>query len=144
MQTLATLARHAVTYGVGILTAWLTLYLTEPAELKAATDAASALIEPLVILSGFVAVILSRLAMPFLTNLFRRGAGEKGDSGGGLNLLGLVGILMIGTAAVGTLPSCSPTDEYPLTASISFRDPQSGAKAGLTYTPRFVRVLAEK
>lgn len=145
MQTLATLARHIITYTIGMLVAWLAVYLTGP-DLKAATDAANALVEPLVILAGFGAVIVSRLAMPWLNKIFSRAAGEEGSggSGGGLNLLGLGGILMISTAAVGTLPSCAPSgDEYPLTASISFRD-ESGAKAGLTYTPRIPRVVPTK
>lgn len=32
------------------------------------------------------------------------------------------------------LPSCG-YKEYPFTGSITYRDPQSGAKAGLDYTP---------
>jgi hypothetical protein len=133
MKTLATLTRHGITYLVGLLVAWFTLHLTAPDELKTATDAANALVEPLVIVAGFVAVVLSRLAMPFVNNLFRRGAGEKGDSGGGLNLLGLGGMMMIGTAAVGTLPSCTPgqSTEYPVTGFVSYTDPQTGAQVGM-------------
>lgn len=132
MQTLASLARHTITYVVGMLVAWLAVYLTGT-DLKAATDAANALVEPLVILSGFVAVILARLAMPFLNNLFRRAAGENADPG--LRLVPwLVGI-GLGTAVVGTLPSCSPSSEYPLTGSVSYRDISTGSKAGLSFSP---------
>ena len=136
MKTLATLIRHAITYLVGILVAWFTLHLTAPDELKSATDAANALVEPLVIVTGFVAVVLSRLAMPVLTNLFRRGAGEdsSGGSGGGLNLLMLGGMLMISTAAVVTLPSCNlpaPSGaEYPVSGFVTYTDPQTGAQVG--------------
>lgn len=138
MQTLSTLIRHLVTYVVGMLIAWLTIYLTGP-DLETATAAANALVEPLVILAGFAAVILSRLAMPVLNQLFRRGAGEA-DNGGGTLPLALVGWMVVGAMAAGTLPSCSPSaGEYPLTATLSFRDP-SGAKAGITYAPRFPQV----
>jgi hypothetical protein len=129
MQTLSTLARHGITYLVGLLTASLAVYLTNPEELKTATDAAHALIEPLVVLAGFAAVIVSRLAMPAIQKIFRQGAGEdSGGSAGGLNLLIVGGMMMIGTAAVGTLPSCS---SYPVSGFVKYTDPQTGAEMGL-------------
>jgi hypothetical protein len=45
-------------------------------------------------------------------------------------------VMLLLASLVCLMPSCAPGDEYPLTATISFRDPTSGAKAGLTYTPR--------
>lgn len=106
MKTLATLFRHGVTYLVGLLIAWFTLHLSG-ADLKSASDAANALIEPLVIVLGFVGVILTRLAMPYLSKIFRRGAGETdGDSGGGL--LPCFIVLSMAAAFMGSLPSCSP------------------------------------
>jgi hypothetical protein len=140
MKTLATLTRHIITYVIGMLVAWLAIYLTG-ADLESATKAANALVEPLVILAGFVAVIVSRLAMPIFDKIFRRGAGEETDSdagaSGGKSSLAL---FLMATAAVlmGALPSCATNGdgEYPVTASLSWRDPNTGAKAGLTYTPK--------
>ena len=133
MNTLATLTRHIVTYLIGLLAAWLAIYLTG-ADLESATKAANALIEPLVIVAGFVAVILARLAMPVLNKIFRRGAGEysSGGSGGMLPLALWLGLSM---AVVGTLPSCAPGTEYPVTGSLAYRDPRSGAKGGLVFAP---------
>lgn len=131
MQMLASLIRHVVTYLVGILVTWFTLHLVAPDELKAATDAAYALVGPLVIVLSFVAVILSRLAIPFLSNLFRRGAGENVNDG--LKLVPWLAWLGLSAAAVGTLPSCSP--EYPLHGSVNYIDGATGAKGGLSFSP---------
>ena len=107
MKTFATLARHEVTYLVGLLVAWFTLHLTAPEDLKTATDSAHALVEPLVVVAGFVAVILTRLAMPALNKIFRRGSGENdGDSAGGLSPCWI--IVVMAAALMGALPSCSP------------------------------------
>jgi hypothetical protein len=111
MQTLSTLLRHGITYLVGLLVAGLTVYLTSPGEAAAAVAAAHALIEPLVVLAGLAAVVLSRLALPVVAKVFRAGAGEKsgGGSGGILpSAFGWIG-LAIGTAvaSLGALPSCS-------------------------------------
>ena len=41
--------------------------------------------------------------------------------------------MMISTAAVGSLPSCSPgssPSEYPVSAFASYTDPQTGAQVG--------------
>lgn len=132
MQTLATLTRHGVTYLVGIITAWLTLHLTAPEEIQAATDAANALVEPLVILAGFVGVIVARLAMPMLNKIFRRSAGEgSGGTSGGTSLLVLVVATSMAVAAGTLLPSCTG----PLTGSVGYTDPQTGARLGVTFTP---------
>lgn len=106
-ETLQTLARHIATWVVGLIVAFFTIHLTAPGELTAAKDAANAIVEPLVILLSTAAVIVTRLAMPMLQKLFRRGAGENDSSGtGGLPLL--VGWITVSTLAVGTLPACSP------------------------------------
>ena len=109
MKTLATLTRHALTYLAGLLAAWLTLHLTGT-DLESAKQAAQALIEPLVVLAGFVAVVVVRLAMPAFKNIFPDGmdkesGGSSGASGGKLPL----GLLLCGTLAgiMGCLPACS-------------------------------------
>lgn len=109
MKTLATLVRHAVTFLIGLLVAWFTVHLTAPEELKTATDAANALVEPLVVVAGFVGVILSRLAMPFLSKYFRLGAGEHSDKGSAGGLMPCVLGLSMAAALLGlSLPSCAP------------------------------------
>lgn len=130
MNTLATLARHIITYIVGLLVAWFTLHLTTPEDLKVVVDAATSLVEPLVILAGFAAVIVARLAMPVLNKIFRPDAEEKsGGVSGGTTLLVLwLGLSM---AVVGTLPSCVPGQEYPLSGTLAYTDPQTGAQVGL-------------
>lgn len=133
MKTLATLTRHTLTYLVGLLAAWLALHLTG-ADLESATKAAHALVEPLVIIAGFVGVILARLAMPVLNKIFRRGAGEgSGGASGGMTPL-VVG-LGLSMAVVGTLPSCTPGSGNPLSGTVSYRDPRTGAKGGLVFVP---------
>ena len=133
MQTLATLTRHGITYLVGILTAWLAVYLTAPEELKSATEAANALIEPLVVLAGFAGVILSRLAMPALNKIFRRSAGEgSGGASGGTSLLVMVVSMSMAVVAGTLLPSCATA---PLTGSVSYTDPQTGAEVRVNYQP---------
>lgn len=132
MQTLATLTRHGITYLVGLLVAWLTVHLTLP-EAAAASAAAHAIIEPLVLLAGFVGVVLSRLAMPVLMKIFRNGAGEKSGRSPGVEAVLLpMGIIALGMAAVlGALPSCSPA--YPLAIPVTFQFSPDG---GMSLTAR--------
>lgn len=56
--------------------------------------------------------------------------GSMGASGGS-NILPLA--LCLCASAIFLLPSCS--SEYPLTGKISYRDPGSGAKGGLVFSP---------
>jgi hypothetical protein len=53
---------------------------------------------------------------------------NSGRSGGSLPLV----LLLVAGSALLALPSCSGTG-YPLTGSISYRDPGSGAKGGLVF-----------
>jgi len=110
MQTLSSLIRHGVTYVIGMLSAWMAVNLTGP-DIAEATAAAEAMIEPLVVVSGFVAVILARLAMPVFNKIFRMGSGENDDDrdkdnggGSGRTLLLVIACTAVG---LGSLPSCS-------------------------------------
>jgi uncharacterized protein involved in response to NO len=106
MKTIATLLRHGITYLVGLMVTWFTLHLAGD-ELKSASDAANALIEPLVIVLGFVGVILARLAMPFIQKIFQRGAGETDeDSAGGLSPC-VLGLCVAAAGLVFPLSSCT-------------------------------------
>ena len=87
----------------------------------------------------FVAVLAAvNVLVRFATSgkITLSGAGEtENNIGGGPGGLPLwIGIL--GTAAVigGLLPSCS-TSGYPITGSVAYLDPASGAKAGLVFSP---------
>lgn len=131
-SSIASIIRHWITAGVGVLSLWIIAFLVLSVdEAKQLTAAFEILIEPLVVILGLIAVALSRLVIAWLGNIFRRGAGEIGD-----RTSGIAPLLWIGTAAalLGGLPSCS-FGEYPLTGTISYRDPNSGAKGGLTFSP---------
>jgi hypothetical protein len=105
MNTLATLTRHGLTYLAGLVAAWFAIYLTGD-DLKTATDALHALIEPLAVSVGFAAVVVTRLALPWLQKIFRLGAGDNDGSAGGPALFLLWLTCM--TAALGWgLSSCS-------------------------------------
>lgn len=52
-------------------------------------------------------------------------------------------ILLFAIAALALMPSCG-TGEWPVTGSISYRDPQTGAKGGLTFTPGSAPVASVK
>jgi hypothetical protein len=122
MKTLATLSRHGVTYLVGLLTAWLAVHLAAD-DLKVATDAANALVEPLVILVGFVGVILARLAMPFFNKIFRRDTGNAMDAGSGSGMVPMLGLLCMAAGLLGALPSCSGLDPaFPIRIGIQGPD----------------------
>ena len=107
MNTISTLIRHALTFLAGLGGLLLASRLISPGDVPAANDAGRALIEPLTLLGGLLAAGASRLVLAWAGNLFRIGAGEpSGGASGGMLLL-VVGGLVIGTAAVGLLPSCS-------------------------------------
>jgi len=81
----------------------------------------------------FVAVFAAlNVIVRFVTsgkiNIF--GAGE--GSSAGSNLI-LVWVLLGTLVVLGGLPACSA--EYPVEGMISYRDAQSGAKAGLVFSP---------
>jgi hypothetical protein len=106
---LFSILRHWITALLTAFTLWIVGILTLDAEhQKMLTDAAGQLVTPLVTILGLVAVAVWRLALTWISQLFRHGSGEQGvnDSSSGGTAL----ILLIGTAAVlGGLPSCSPS-----------------------------------
>jgi hypothetical protein len=54
------------------------------------------------------------------------------DDGSGSGMVPMLGLLCMAVGLLGGLPSCSM--EYPITGTLSYRDPQTGAKAGLSYS----------
>jgi hypothetical protein len=144
MQNIATHVRHQLTFLAGLGGILLGWNLIAPEEVAAVNEAGAKLIDPLMIIAGAVAAFVGRMAISWVTGIFRRGAGEDGDTdskpSGGMSAL----LLMTCAAGVlGGLPSCS-MGEYPVTGSITFRDEASGAKAGLTFYPPVRKVRAEK
>jgi hypothetical protein len=76
------------------------------------------------------------LALRTVTNkaiaLSPDGVSEDGSASGGSG--GILPLALFSLAAACLLmPSCS--GDYPVTGSITYRDPDSGAKGGLTFTP---------
>lgn len=134
---LASYLRHIftawITTAVIGLTAWFTLD-----EKSAATvaDGFSKIAEGLLVVLAVLVPVVGRLVWAWLANVFRSGSGENGerDNGmpGGLPLIALIGTV---AALMGVLPSCSPRALDGVTGSIHYRDPQTGAKAGLVFDP---------
>jgi hypothetical protein len=109
-NSLSSIVRHAVTYAVGIFVAFFVSFLTAPSEIEAAQTAGAAMVEPLTVFGGLAAALLTRLALPWVTKIFRRSAGEERDddngSSGGMTPL-MVGLLGMAAVLGTALPSCS-------------------------------------
>jgi len=58
--------------------------------------------------------------------------GNSSDSGAGSGG-SLVPLILICTVAASLLPSCGNLSEYPVTGGLFYRDPSTGAKAGLKF-----------
>lgn len=141
-MNIASILRHWFTLAATAATAWLIATIAlEPEQQQELTKAIGDLVGPLVIIGTLIITALWRVALAWLTKVFRTGSGENGGGPGGLSLW-----MLISTAVAlgGSLPSCAIHGEYPVTGSVTFRDPHSGAKAGLTFYPPVRQVRAEK
>ena len=139
MKHLATQFRHLVTSLAAIGTYLLSLGLLEPSQVEAANQAGQQMVDPILALFDPVAAVfalvgacVARIALSWLGKLFpalteRLGNQESGGMSGGAFLL------ILCTAAACLLPSCSQLSELPITGSVFFRDPNTGAKSGLTF-----------
>lgn len=141
-MNLASQIRHLLTFLAGLGGLFLSWQIIAPDQVAAVDKAGADLVDPLVIILGAAAAGIARLALGWISSLFGRGAGEIGEKTRDLP----VWVGLIGTAAVigGSLPSCAVNGEYPITGSVTFRDPNTGAKAGLTFYPPTRKVRAEK
>lgn len=140
-MNIASILRHWFTLAATAATAWLIANIAlAPEQQQELTKAIGDLVGPLVIIGTLIITALWRVALAWLTKVFRTGSGENGGGPGGLSLW-----MLISTAAVigGSLPSCS-IGEYPISGSVTFRDDSTGAKAGLTFYPPARRVRGEK
>ena len=139
MNKIQSQLRHLLTFlaGIGGL---LAAQGVIDAEAAAAIDKAGAdLIEPIAVFAGAICAGLTRQAMfllgkkfPFLSAGNSEG-GVSGSGGGSGGIPPLALMLAAGLFCIAALPSCS--GEYPLSGSIVYRDPGSGAKGGLSFTP---------
>lgn len=82
-----------------------------------------------VIILAFVNLVL-RTVTSRPISISNGGASENGGASGGSG--GILPLALFCLAAACLLPSCTG---YPVTGSITYRDPQSGAKGGLVFTP---------
>lgn len=88
---------------------------------------------PVEIIAVFASVnLLVRFVTRGAVSIFPPEENSSGGSGGILPLALWLGLSM---AVVGTLPSCAPGTEFPVTGSLAYRDPRSGAKGGLVFSP---------
>jgi hypothetical protein len=145
---IATHVRHQLTFLAGLGGLLLGWRLIGPDDVAAVNEAGSKLIDPLVIIVGAVGAFLGRLAISWVSDIFRRGAGmlekeESGESGGASGGGSALLLLACTAGLLGGVPSCS-MGEYPITGSVTWRDESTGAKAGLTFHSPPRRIVAEK
>jgi hypothetical protein len=119
--------RHFLTYLAGLGTAFAVWHLIAPEQAAEVNKAGSALIEPLMVIIGAVAVFLARAAMAWLGSLFsgKKDNGDNGGSGGGSSG-GMVPLLLLAGAMaglVGVLPSCSSSGW-----DVRYTDPMTDAR----------------
>jgi hypothetical protein len=130
--------RHFLTGLAAIGTLLLSWSIIAPGDVAAINEAGGRLVEPLVIFLSLVAAAVTRLVIGLVMARFSRGKEMLGENNrGGTSGGNVLALLFIGTAVgiMGCLPSCS-LSEYPISGSVTFRDPETGAKAGLTIHPR--------
>jgi hypothetical protein len=112
----ASLFRHLFTFLAGLGGILLSVHLIAPDQVAAVNKAGADLIAPLMVIIGAVAACVARLALTWISKLFRRGAGENVAGSG------TVPLWIVGAAAgliCSALPSCSPETrallkEYPI------------------------------
>lgn len=84
---------------------------------------------PVEVIAVFAAAnVLVRFVTSGKVSIFPPEDKSGGASGGMMPLVVGLGLSM---AAVGTLPSCAPGLEYPVTGTLAYTDPQTGAQVGL-------------
>ena len=84
---------------------------------------------PVEIIAVFASVnLLVRFVTSGAVSIFPPEEKSSGGSGGMLPLALWLGLSM---TVVGTLPSCVPGTEYPVTGSLAYTDPATGAQVGL-------------
>lgn len=131
MKHASTYFRHLLTFLAGFGGILLTWNVVAPESVEAINKAGANLVEPLSVFIGAIFAGMARAAILWFGKKFSNGGvSEKGGASGGSG--GILPLALFCLAAACLLPSCTG---YPLTGSIAYRDPQSGAKGGLVFTP---------
>ena len=125
-QQLTTLFSAGLKYLIGALMAALVGWNLLPADGAAAIDSEMAAV--ITTVAGFLAMIATAVVQHVWAQKFPKA--EKQGSGAGSGGSPLPLLLLCGVAAV-LLPSCGA--EYPMTGGFFYRDPNTGAKAGLKF-----------
>jgi len=122
--------RHALTGAATVGTFLGTHGLIDQADV-AQTNADAAQAVPLI--ASIAAAVVSRILLLLVAKYAPRLGSLLGSQSSGTG----VSLLAMGAAvgAFALLPSCGPDATLPVTGSIFYRDPKSGAKAGLAFTP---------
>lgn len=110
-MNIPSILRHWFTLAATAITAWLVGILLLSADDQAAlAKAVSDLVGPLVIIGTLIVTALWRVALEWITQLFRRGAGEQEveKSGGSGGTTPLILLACTAAALMGGLPSCTP------------------------------------
>jgi hypothetical protein len=104
-MNIPSILRHWFTLLATLLTGWLVLPAEQQAEL---TKALGDLVGPLAIILTLVVTATWRMALTWLSKIFRAGSGELENRGpsGGMGLLLMITAVALG----GALPSCSPAE----------------------------------
>lgn len=138
MKHLASQFRHWVTSLAAIGTYLLSLGLLEPSQVEAANQAGQQMVDPIVALFeptaailALVAACVTRLAIASLGKLFPSLAQRLGDKASGGMAGGPTVLIICAVAAACLLPSCG--QDFPITGSIGYRDPNTSAKASLNF-----------
>jgi len=142
MNQIASTIRHLLTGLAGIGTYIATLTPVDPATVSQINDAGKDLVDPLAAFFALLAIVAVRLVMRVLGKIFPSLGERLGDAVSG-GMSGTASLLLICTAVAvgGLLPSCKALSEYPLKGGFYYRDPGTGAKAGLTFEPGKAPVL---
>lgn len=86
-MNIASILRHWFTLAATAATAWLIANIAlAPEQQQELTKAIGDLVGPLVIIGTLIITALWRVALAWLTKVFRTGSGENGGGPGGLSL----------------------------------------------------------
>ncbi len=138
MKNLNTYFRHIFSGLAAFGTMLLGWGLIAPESVAAINDAGGDLVVPL---ATFVMAVLAgvfRFLMLLVGKKFPALSGKSeievrdGGASGGAGVAPLLALFLI-AGCLTMLPSCGA--EYPITGQISYRDPGSGAKGGLVFSP---------
>jgi hypothetical protein len=129
MNQITSFLRHLFTGLAGIGTYLATLTPVDPATVTQINDAGRDLVDPLAAFFALLAIVAVRLVIAALGKVFpslgdRLGNAASGGMSGGASVL----LISMAAAVGGLLPSCAD-----MTGGVFYRDPETGAKAGLKF-----------